>query len=308
MKQTKGLGRSVALLAIALLTAAILPDDRALLDATKRGDVAAVRAALKEGADANAAQGDGLTALHLAAQEGNLEITKLLLGAKANVEAKTKIGDYTPLHLAASGAHLTVVQALLAAGAKPGAVTTTTGVTPLHLAAKALGGELVVKALLDKGAPVNAKETSSGQTALMFGAAYGRAAAVKELMAHGADASLTTESVDLLAQMVVDKAADERMREAVQAIRQAASGGTERQLTVAEEQKAIEAQRAFLNSKEEVAKVLEGFTPDQLSSKRPWWSTQNGVDKSTDVIVARPIQETLVRRMGGMTALHHAAR
>src|SRR4051812_41114582 len=122
-------GLASALLAVGLLTAGILPADRALLDATKRGDVTAVKAALKQGADVNAAQGDGLTALHLAAQEGNLEITKVLLAAKANVEAKTKIGDYTPLHLAASGAHLTVVQALLAAGAKPGAVTTTTGVT-----------------------------------------------------------------------------------------------------------------------------------------------------------------------------------
>ena len=104
MKQRKGLGLGAAVLAIALLTAAILPDDRALLDATKRGDVAAVKAALKEGADVNAALGDGLTALHLAAQEGNLEITKVLLGARANVEAKTRIGDYTPLHLAAGGA------------------------------------------------------------------------------------------------------------------------------------------------------------------------------------------------------------
>ncbi len=301
-------GFSAAVLAFALLTGAILPDDRALLDAAKRGDVAAVKAALKEGADVNAAQGDGLTALHLAAQEGNLEITKLLLGAKANVEAKTKIGDYTPLHLAASGARLTVVQALLSAGASPSAVTTTTGVTPLHLAAKALNGERVVKTLLEKGAPVDARESSSGQTALMFAAAYNRAAAVKELMAHGADAAITTEIQDLLKQLVVDKAADARMTQVISGIRTSAPDGTQRELTVVEEQQAIAAQRAFLGSKEDVAKVLEGFTPDQLSAKRPWWSLPNVMDKSTDTVFSRPVAETLVRRMGGMTALHHAAR
>src|SRR5881394_2762183 len=225
MMHRRKLGLATAILAIGLLTGAILPDDRALLDATKRGDVAAVKAALKGGADANAAQGDGLTALHLAAQEGNLEITKLLLGAKANVEAKTKIGDYTPLHLAASGAHLTVVQALLAAGASPAAVTTTTGVTPLHLAAKALIGELVVRALLEKGAPVNAREASSGQTALMFAAAYGRTASVKELLAHSADPSITTQSVDVLKRIAVDKEATKRLTDKVAEIRKNTAGG-----------------------------------------------------------------------------------
>src|SRR5439155_7079125 len=63
-------GISGAILAIALLAGAILPNDRALLDAAKRGDLAAVKQALKSGADVNAAQGDGLTALHIAAQEG----------------------------------------------------------------------------------------------------------------------------------------------------------------------------------------------------------------------------------------------
>jgi len=67
-------GLTGAILAIALLAGAILPNDRALLDAAKRGDVVAVKQALKSGADVNAAQGDGLTALHIAAQEGRLDI------------------------------------------------------------------------------------------------------------------------------------------------------------------------------------------------------------------------------------------
>ena len=94
MSRRRGGYLTAAILSIGLLTAAILPDDRALLDAAKRGDVAAVRAALKEGADPNAALGDGLTALHMAAQEGNLDLAQVLIGAKANINAKTRLGAY----------------------------------------------------------------------------------------------------------------------------------------------------------------------------------------------------------------------
>ena len=33
-------------------------------------------------------------------QEGSLDLAELLLSAGAKVDAKTKIGDYTPLHVA----------------------------------------------------------------------------------------------------------------------------------------------------------------------------------------------------------------
>ena len=258
---------TVAALVITLLSGAVPPADRELLDATSRGDVAAVRSLLKEGADPNVAQGDGLTALHVAAQEGNLEIARLLLDAGANVEAKTRIGGYTPLHLASGSAHTAVVSALLGAGANIGAVTTTTGVTPLHLAAKAMNGEGAVRAMLESGAPVNAQESAAGQTALMFAASYGRSAAVRELMSHGADPAISTEVVDVLKNMVVDRAAQERLREALTQIRGSSAGGTDRELTPSELQAAIAAQREFLRSEDEIAKLLDGFHPDDLSNR-----------------------------------------
>ena len=307
VKNRAGIGLGGLLLAVAFLTAGILPDDRALLDATKRGDVAAVKAALKEGADVNAALGDGLTALHLAAQEGNLEIAKVLLGAKANVEAKTRIGGYTPLHLAAGGAHLTVVQALLSAGASPAAVTSTSGVTPLHMAAKALSGELAVKALLEKGAPVNARETAYGQTALMFAASAGRGASVRELLAHRADPAVATEVVDVLRSVALDKAADDRIKDALSEIRKTDPEGTKRALTASEVQQGIAAQRAFLGSKDEVAKALDGFTRDQLADTLPAWDTPTG-RKAEATVPIRPRWETWVGKTGGMTALLYAAR
>ncbi len=308
MRMRNGLGFAVAMLAIALLTGAILPDDRALLDATKRGDLAAVKSLLKDGADPNAALGDGLSALHLAAAEGNLEIAKVLLSAGAKVGSKTRLGGYTPLHLASQGAHATVVRALLDAGADPAAATSTSGVTALHLAAKTLNGEGTVLELLKRGAPVNARESQAGQTALMFAASEGRTATVVELLKGGADPAVSTEVVDVLKRLAVHKAAQNRLKDALSEIRQAASDGTERVLTAAEEQAAIAKQREFLASREEMDKLLAGFTPDQVATKRLLWQTPNDGPKSDVEILGRPINETLVGKTGGMTALLHAAR
>ena len=49
----------------------------------------------------NAAQGDGMTALHWAAMNGDAEMAQMLVYAGANVKATTRIGGYTPLFLAA---------------------------------------------------------------------------------------------------------------------------------------------------------------------------------------------------------------
>ena len=307
MNQRKGGFLTVGALAIVLLTGAVQPADGQVLEAIRRGDVAAVRSLLAEGADPNVAQGDGLTGLHLAAQEGNLEIAELLLGAGAMVEAHTRIGDYTPLHLASEGAHAAVVGALLEAGANAGALTTTTGVTPLHVAARAFNGEGAVKALLERGAPVNAQESAAGQTALMFAASYGRSATVRELMSHGADPAISTEVVDVLKRIIIDKAADERLKDASTEVRKDSPEGTDRELTPTEVQASIAAQREFLRSEGEIEKLLEGFAPEDLVEPGPSWDTPRG-DKSEVEVGLRPRWETWVGKTGGMTALLHAAR
>jgi ankyrin repeat protein len=291
--------------AIALLTGAMAPNDRELLDAARRGDVAAVRAYLKEGADPNAALGDGLTALHLAAQQGNVEIAKILIDAGARVGAGTRIGRYTPLHLAAEGAHTAVIQTLLAAKADPAAVATPSGSTPLHLAAKAMNGESAARLLVENGAPVNAQEASYGQTALMIAAAYNRPATVRELMKLGADPGIRTLVVDVLKRMVIDKAASERLAKAIEEIRNSSPDGWDRPLTMEETQAAIAIQREFLNSKEEIeawiGTSIENINPDVHSRLANY--SESGVKYQT-----RPIQQTQVRFTGGMTALLHAAR
>src|SRR5262245_5872843 len=117
----------------ALLGAA--PSSSPVADTAMRGDRDAVRTLLKQGADVSAAQGDGMTALHWAADRGDAALAEMLVYAGANVGAVTRIGQYTPLHLASKTGSTAVVQTLLKAGADPSARATTTGVTPLHLAA-----------------------------------------------------------------------------------------------------------------------------------------------------------------------------
>lgn len=101
--------RVVAGLAVTLLLSAGTPPEAPVADAAQRGDVEAVRTLLRRGADVNAAQGDGMTALHWAAEQGNTELVETLLYAGASTAATTRNGNYTALHLAARSGHAEAV-------------------------------------------------------------------------------------------------------------------------------------------------------------------------------------------------------
>jgi ankyrin repeat protein len=171
-------------------------------DAAMRGDTAGVRTLLRGGADVNAAQPDGMTALHWTALGNDLETMNVLLYAGAATEALTRVGAYTPLHLASSRGHAATVARLLAAGSIVGRFTAT-GVQALHLAAQA-GNVDAVKALLDRGADLNAKDKTHGRTPLVFAASQDRVDALKLLLARGADARLTTTVIDYRARAAAD--------------------------------------------------------------------------------------------------------
>src|SRR4029453_17393598 len=61
--------------------------DAPVADAAMRGDTEGVRTLLRGGADVNAAQGDGMTALHWTALGNNLETMNVLLYGGAATEA-----------------------------------------------------------------------------------------------------------------------------------------------------------------------------------------------------------------------------
>jgi ankyrin repeat protein len=88
-----------------------------LIDTAKKGDTAKVNALLNKGADVNAKDKDGKTALMAASEKGHTEIVKTLIDNGANVNAKSKIGS-TALMLASLGGHTEIVQLLKKAGAK----------------------------------------------------------------------------------------------------------------------------------------------------------------------------------------------
>jgi ankyrin repeat protein len=164
-------------------------------DAAMQNDLASVRSLVGQGADVNAAEGDGMTALHWAAEHGNRDLAAFLVGSGANVRAVTRIGAHTPLHVAAKVGDPQVVRVLVDAGADVSALTTT-GAAPLHFAAAA-GNRETIALLLDRGAPVDVREPQWGQTPLMFAAAAGRTAAVQLLLARGADVRATAKVVNI---------------------------------------------------------------------------------------------------------------
>ena len=181
------------------------PSESPVADAAMRGDADAVRDLLAEGADVNAAQGDGMTALHWSARQGDPSLVGTLLDAGADVHAGTRIGHYTALHMAGEVGAGEVVELLLDAGADPMARVSVAGhPTALHFAA-ASGSARAVEALLGAGADVNAREESWGQTPLMFAASKGRTEAVRSLLAAGADASIHSQVMDVVARAVADR-------------------------------------------------------------------------------------------------------
>jgi ankyrin repeat protein len=164
-------------------------------DAAQQGDKETVRTLLKQAADVNAAQGDGMTALHWAAMKNDVDLAQTLLYAGANPRATTRIGSYTPLILAAKTGNAAVMDPLIKAGADVNAKTSN-GTTPLMLAA-ASGDVDAVSRLIEAGADVNAKESTRAETATMFAAASNRAAVIRLLAGHGADLNATTSIVNL---------------------------------------------------------------------------------------------------------------
>lgn len=99
---------------------------------------------------------EGKTALHWATGRGQLEVIKVLIRYKVNINVKNDMGG-TPLHVAASQAQPEALKILLANGANVHA-RGDSGATPLHFAAfKRRPGHLeAARILLENKADVNA--------------------------------------------------------------------------------------------------------------------------------------------------------
>jgi len=107
-------GLCISLIAVIVAAA----ENTRVADAAMKGDRATVRSLLKQEEDVNAAQGDGMTAVHWAALNGDVELAQMLLYAGANPQATTRLGSYTPLFMASKSGHASVIDVLLKAGAE----------------------------------------------------------------------------------------------------------------------------------------------------------------------------------------------
>lgn len=162
-----------------------------LADAAEEMDRAALRTLIAQHADLNAAQIDGMTALHWAAFRADVETATLLVAAGANVKVANRYG-VTPLSLACTNGDGTIVELLLKAGADPN--TTLPGGETVLMTAARTGRVEAVRSLIAHDALVNSREPRSGQTALMWAAAEGNAEAVEALLKAGANLNERLES------------------------------------------------------------------------------------------------------------------
>ena len=260
-----------------LLLAAAGSADAPVADAAMRGDVEAVHQLVAEGADVNTPQGDGTTALHWAAENGDTAILEILLYGGANTEAVTRNGEFTALHLASARGMSSTVGMLLEVGADVNRGSAT-GVTALHFAGSS-GSAEAVQVLLRHGADVDSREAVWGQTPLIFAAAGGRLEAVTALADAGAELALATNVLDV-PQMIAEDAEFRERRNAIRAI--------EWGLDLADEGYAGTGGRTdnIQLEEEELKNPLE--LPDEERETLSFAQKMN--------------------KKGGMSALHHAAR
>ena len=296
------LAAALSTLVLALAVAgASGPGTSPVADAAERGDLEVVRTLLRDGADVNTAQSDGMTALHWAATRNDIEIARTLLYAGATARATTRLGGYTPLHLASRAGSAEVAGLILEAGADPN-VFTSTGVTAMHFAADA-DAPAVVALLAAHGAEVDARDTFSERTPLMFAAVRGAAHALGALLEAGADPALTTALKDYPALSEAYRA-EQRQRARVRAAAEEPEEEEE------EEQRAQAQQRQTPPAQPPVPARpapagANPATPPADSAATPPDSTPKPPPEPP-IKALSSIEQ--IGKQGGFTALHYAAR
>jgi uncharacterized protein len=217
--------KHLTLAASLLLACSAAHAQRPLADLIQNGQRAAALAAIDDGADVNASQGDGTTPLHWAVYKVDRELVAELLDRGAKADVTNKYGS-SPLAEAVKLGNLDLVRTLLDAGAhveSPNA----DGQTALMLAA-GIGALDVAKLLVERGADVNAKEAWRDQTALILAVDGNFPELTQFLIDHGADVNVRASANDWESQITAEPRAQYRPVGGLTALLYAARSGCTR--------------------------------------------------------------------------------
>ncbi len=155
-----------------------------LVDLVAAGDRDQALTMIEQGADVNALQSDGTSALLYAIYQDDLELVTALVAAGADVNQRNEYGANTMGEAAMSG-NTEILRVLLANGADAN-LPNLEGETPLMVVART-GNVDAAELLLEYGADINAREQWGGQTAAMWAASQHQPAMLEALTGHGAD-------------------------------------------------------------------------------------------------------------------------
>lgn len=161
----------------------------ALEEASCHGQYETARLLIKHRANVNITDRDGHTALHRAAEHNNPSIVKLLLEeGHAKVDPRNR-NRWTPLAEAALRGHIECARLLLVHGADPNSRQIDLGYTPLNISS--LHNQLeIVRLLIDVGgADIDAQNTG-GMSSLMEAAKHGHVKIVQSLLDRGANRNI----------------------------------------------------------------------------------------------------------------------
>ena len=168
-----------------------------LTDAIWSGNPRLIEWLVDHGVSVNAATGNGLMPIQVAALWGTPAIVQLLIDKGADPNAHAGGKQETALIQAVNRGNADNAAVLLKAGAKVNLQETSMGWTALHYAAIRGYGTLA-SLLLEAGAEVNATD-QTGRTPLDYAWAHGNATSAKNLAARGGRATGTPAPVDTAA-------------------------------------------------------------------------------------------------------------
>jgi len=137
-----------------------------LMISVQSGQEGAARLFLRAGSNPHHVSQSGMTAFHLAAQEGHARILRVLLDHNSSVGVLPDKGIHrgddgpSPLHLACHAGHVAVVRMLISSGADP-CVLDSNRDTPLHVAARVRNCDVVQLLVHCKGGKLAAGMTNN---------------------------------------------------------------------------------------------------------------------------------------------------